>query len=221
VENGKGSIASVGLSKNFLQDLMELRIMLNNLHRKAIVSAEKMRKASREAVNEKRSAFPGFEIGDYVLRGIPEGSSADKRRSNIQTRWIGPYQVVYPRSNKVYICKDLLTGILYELHADYLHFYADQSFVATSNVRQQLAFDSVGRTPVKISDFKMVNGSALVQIKWKGVREETDCPIWHPISLAVHFWPLQKILGQLAQLKDNPEADKFVRNIMLAEEKAQ
>jgi len=217
MEKRKATIQNVGISKSFLQDLTELRIMLNNLHRKALISAEKKREASRQDTNENRKEFKGFEVGDYVLRGIPEGSSFDKRRSSLQPRWIGPYQIVYVKSKKVYICKDLLTGVLYELHADYLHLYADQDFVATGQVRQQLAFDSVGRIPQRIIDFKMVNGNALVQIKWKGIKEDSDVPVWHPISLAVHLWPFQKVLGQLSQLKGNAEADKFVRNVLSME----
>ena len=216
--NQKLEIQNAGISRSFLQDLTELRIMLNNLHRKAIVSAEKIRESSRKVANETRKDFKGFEVGDFVLRGIPEGSSVDKRRSALQPRWIGPYEIVYPKSKKVYICKDLLTGVLYELHSDYLHLYADQDFVATGQVKQQLAFDSVGRVPQRITDFKMVNGSALVQIKWKGIKEDTEVPVWHPISLAVNLWPFQKVLGQLSQLKANDEADKFVKDILSMEE---
>jgi len=216
--NPRAEIRNVGVSKTFLQDLTELRIMLNNLHRKAIVSAEKKRESSRATTNENRKDFKGFEVGDFVLRGIPEGSSIDKRRSSLQHRWIGPYEIVYPKSKKVYICKDLLTGVLYELHSDYLHLYADQEFVATGQVKQQLAFDSVGRNPQRIIDFKLVNGKALVQIKWKGIKEDADVPVWHPISLAVNLWPFQKVLGQLSQLKANEEADKFVKDVLSMEE---
>ena len=52
--NQKLEIQNVGISRSFLKDLTELRIMLNNLHRKAIASAEKIRESSRKAANEIR-----------------------------------------------------------------------------------------------------------------------------------------------------------------------
>lgn len=220
-KTGKTAVSSLDQTSwysGFHRDLMELRIMLNNLHRKALVSAEKKRADSRKQANSRRLPYEKFEIGDYVLRGIPEGSSVARRRNNLQSRWIGPYEVAYAKSDKVYICKDMLTGVLYEIHADYLHFYADQKFVVTGNVKRQLAFDTMGKKAVKILDFKIVNGSPLVKIKWQGVVDVRKDVCWHPISLATHLWPFHQVLGQLSQLRNNEAARKFVNKLLESQE---
>jgi hypothetical protein len=186
--------------------------MLNNLHRKALVSAEKRREDSMQQANQHRRDFKGFEVGDYVLRAAIEGSSLARSRNKLQTKWVGPYQVIEPKSKKTYICKDLLTGVLYELHADHLYQYADQSFVATGKVKKQLAFDTLGRKPDRIVDFKLLKGKPIVSIKWKGVAtsQEDKRKPWHPLELALFFWSLPQVLQQLAKLSKNQEAVKYV-----------
>jgi len=219
-KTAKGRAAELSGKKPYAtlaQELTELRVMLNNLHRKAIVSAEKKREETRAQENQSRKEFESFEIGDYVLRGIPDGSSLDKRRNKLQQRWIGPYQVVYPKSKKVYICRDLLTGVLYELHSDYLHRYEKQNYVVSSRVKQQLAFDTMGQKAKAITDFKVIEGVPSVRIKWRGIAEGPDRELWHPISLACNIWTLSQVLQQLSGLK-NEEATRYVNEMLLQEE---
>jgi hypothetical protein len=200
--------------KDFRNDLRELRTRLNDMHREAVVTAEKIRQKSRDSTNKHRKKYKTFEIGDYILRGIPEGSSIDRRRTNLQQRWIGPYQVVTPLSDKVYICKDLLTGVLYELHADYMYHYEDQQFVVTGEVKRQMVFDNIGRKAIALLNFKIVNGRPLVKIKWKGIKDLHDETCWHPLSLATQIWPLHNIIRFLLDMKDNAAAQSFVKKFM-------
>ncbi|HEY0769229.1 MAG TPA: hypothetical protein VGD31_02775, partial [Sphingobacteriaceae bacterium] len=205
---------SQSVYKGFREDLRELRLRLNELHRAAVTSAEDTRRKSRAQANKNRREFKRFELGDFVLRGIPEGSSVDRRRNSIQHRWIGPYQVVASLSDKVYICKDLLTGVLYELHADYMFLYEDQQFVVSDQVKRQMVFDNIGREAKCLLDFKMVNGTPIVKLKWKGVGDKSDELCWHPLSLATQLWPIQRVLKFLADLTDNQAAQRFAEKFM-------
>ena len=204
------SIEKAQLSQDLIRQLHELRLHLNSLHRKALVSAENRRSQSRDSVNKHRHAFDRFEIGDFVLRGVPEGSSISRNRNKLHRKWLGPYQIVYPRSSKVYICKDLLTGVLYEIHADYLQLYSSQDLHISGRVKQQITFDTIGQKAVKITDFKLINGKPLIRIKWRNVNSDKVEDMWHPLSLATQLWSLQKVLAQLANLKENEDANRFI-----------
>jgi len=214
----EAKLEKVKFYKDFKRDLLELRIMLNNLHRKALVSAEAKRASSRESTNKNRPEFKAFETGDFVLRAIPEGSSMERNRSKVRQRWVGPYRIVHVKSEKVYICEDLLTGVLYELHADHLYRYAGQGLDVSSRIKRQLAFDTLGKEAKKILDFKIVNSRPLVQLKWKGVRDSEEENCWHPLGLALHFWPLEQVLHMLSSLKDNVVAERFVSRVIEANE---
>ena len=138
-----------------------------------------------------------FEVGDFILRSIPEESSPGRARTKLQQIWIGPYQVVKSISNKLHICRDLLTGVCYELHVDRMSKYCNDGLTVDGRIQKQLTFDTTSKEAQKIVDLTIANGKPMVKIKWKGVR---NSEVWHNLNLATKLFSVQEIITSLEDI---------------------
>lgn len=186
------------LTRDFHHQIQQLQIELNNWQREANEAAEKKRSQSRKSRNKKRMRNETkFEVGDFVLRSIPEESSPGRARTKLQQIWIGPYQVVKSISNKLHICRDLLTGVCYELHVDRMSKYCNDGLTVDGRIQKQLTFDTTSKEAQKIVDLSIANGKPMVKIKWKGVR---NSEVWHNLNLATKLFSVQEIITSLEDI---------------------
>lgn len=199
----------VNYNKDFDQELLELRVMLNNLHRKVIVEAESTRATSREFANRNRS-FRGFNVGDFVIKGIPT------RQQKLKLRWVGPLRITHVISDKVYLCEDLITTVTFKVHANYLKLYNNTDLIVTPAIKKQIAFDTLGNNVGGILAVKRFRQEFLIKLSWKNSKLLNGISTsYHPISLAHKFWTQAQLIKKLKQL-GTPNALAYLEKIKLS-----
>jgi hypothetical protein len=217
-EGDRINLVDKPLPPDFDEQVKQLQMALNNWQRVALAEAEKRRQRSRNTVNKARKEYRQFEKGDYVLRAVIEGSSLDRRRSKLQQRWIGPYQIIKPISNKSFQCMDLITGQIYTIDADNLYLYQSgtKEMNLDNRIYQQLVFDSSNYLPTKIIDIKVEHGNPFILLRWKGVAsKKKTIRVWHKLNFVMDLLgkeKLNKMLDKLITAK-HPEA-KYMAQLL-------
>lgn len=195
------------------KQVQDLVASVNNWNRQAVNASEKIREASRKSVNKNRLKREfRFEIGQYVLRAIGDNTSAGRKRTKIQTRWIGPLQIIGTRGSKTYVCKDLLTGVGYELHADEMHLYATPDLKISRRLQEQMAFDATSLKAQGIIEYSVIGGRHMVKVKWKGINKK-GLEVWHDINAALRWFKPQRLAEALIRLKKE-DAEKLAHKIL-------
>ena len=138
-----------------------------------------------------------FAVGDYVLTA----SHAD--RSKVRPSWEGPARVIAVEpSGLVFLVQSLITSETKRYHARFLKRYSDASLTITPQLKEYIAFNSVGSVIHAIVGHRRLPGGPWeLQVQWA-----PDEDVEEPAAVETTWEPLIQIF------KDAPIAvRRYVR----------
>jgi hypothetical protein len=81
-----------------------LESALEKMHREVAEKSAQLR-AKKRAQKDQFRRTPNFQVGDYVLVGLPEPTVAGKK---LYLKWRGPYRVLATQNNYVFEVENII-----------------------------------------------------------------------------------------------------------------
>ena len=84
----------------------DLETALSKMHREVVEKSAQLR-AKKRAQKDPFRRTPNFQLGDYVLIGIPEPTVGGKK---LYLKWRGPYRITDTKNNYVFEVENIINN---------------------------------------------------------------------------------------------------------------
>ncbi|XXQ36816.1 Integrase catalytic domain-containing protein [Plasmodiophora brassicae] len=206
------------LSKEHIQELvMQLQTSLNEMHKGAVQQSKKIRAVHRKRSDAyRRATAPNFQIGDYVLIGLPEPGKVPGKK--LFMKWRGLYQITDSHENYTYEVRNMFNETdTRTVHGDRVRLYEHGKVNATEELKRQMDYDNERFAIEVFKDCRHSpeTGELELLIGWKGFSEAEDS--WEPICrLAMDVPKLVKAHAARMRKEKHHLADE-VKELLKAE----
>jgi hypothetical protein len=150
----------------------ELESALLLMHREVTDKSAKLR-AQKRAQKDQFRRIPNFQVGDYVLIGLPEPNVSGKK---LFLKWRGPYRITDTQNNYVFEVENIIDKTKQVVHGDRVRYYDDGKLNITEEIKAQFAHDNFS---YEVQDFIGVRsnpstGRLQLLVAWKGFTSEDN-----------------------------------------------
>lgn len=176
---GRSTFSECPLSTTKIQTLVrDLDTALKDMHREVLDKSAKVR-ALKRAQKDQFRRTPNFQIGDYVLIGLPEPNIAGKK---LFLKWRGPYRITGTQKNYVFEVENIIDQKKQIVHGDRVRYYDDSNLNITEDIKAQFSHDNFS---YEVANFKGCRtnpetGNIQFLVAWKGFSAEDDS--WEDLS---------------------------------------
>ena len=101
----------------------DLETAFSKMHRKVAEKSAQLR-AKKRAQKDSFRRTPNFQVGDYVLVGIPEPTIAGKK---LYLKGRGPYCITDTKNNYVFEVENIINNQKQIVHGDRVRYYDDSN----------------------------------------------------------------------------------------------
>jgi hypothetical protein len=148
----------------------ELVSALVIMHREVTDKSAKVR-AKKRAQKDQFRRLPNFQVGDYVLIGLPEPNVAGKK---LFLKWRGPYRISDTQNHYVFEVENIIDKKKQIVHGDRVRYYDDAQLNITEEIKAQFAHDNFS---YEVKDFIGVRINPETEkmqllVEWKGFTTE-------------------------------------------------
>jgi hypothetical protein len=186
----------------------KLQSNVDEIHRRAQVTATSNRATARNRQQNQSSVSANFDVGDFVLVAKREFRGGEK----LSLRWRGPYRIVATRSDYVFDVEDLATKVVTSVHSTRLRFFHDASLDITADLHAHLAHQNQCYEVKALRQLRYDSEAKAfsVLVSWSGFEEADDT--WEPL-LTLHQDIPREILDFLRRLPDRPLAMRALASL--------
>ena len=146
--------------------MTELQSAFQNMHREVTDKSAKVR-AQKRAQKDQFRRFPNFQVGDYVLIGLPEPNVSGKK---LFLKWRGPYRVTDTQNNYVFEVENIVDNKKQIVHGDRVSYYDDSKLNVTEDIKAQFCHDNLSYEVDKFINCRINSETGKIQflVQWKG-----------------------------------------------------
>ena len=148
------------------KSVIDLDSALQKMHREVQDKSAKQR-AQKRAHKDQFRRLPNFQVGDYVLIGLPEPNTAGKK---LFLKWRGPYRITDTQNNFVFEVENIIDRRKQIVHGDRVRYYDDSKLNVTEDIKAQFCHDNLS---FEVKEFKGCRispetGKYQFLVEWKG-----------------------------------------------------
>jgi hypothetical protein len=191
----------------------ELRAALDAMHKAASATSVKQRDLKKQQRTFRR--IPNFDMGDYVLVGVPEPAKMTGRK--LFLKWRGPFRITETKDNYVFEVENIIDQTRRWVHGDRIRLYSDDKLEITEEIKKQFAHDNESYQVEKFLDCRLnpENGQLDLLVEWKGFTEDDNS--WEPLKNLFEDVPeLVKIYQKKLKKEESAYAEDvedFLKNL--------
>jgi hypothetical protein len=147
------------------EGLRQVETALEDMHR-LITDRSAKQRAAKRAQKDKFRRLPNFQVGDYVLIGLPEPKTAWKK---LFLKWRGPFRVTDTQNNYVFEVENIIDMKKQIVHGDRVRFYDDSKLNITEEIKTQFSHDNSSFEVKEFRDARVDPETGKLQflVSWK------------------------------------------------------